>query len=95
MSDRVQSLLDDLEPDTRTLTALVAARWNVLCDPLGARLLVPVDEAADPLPVDELPWGTVVAEFTAEVGRPPRPGARALAHRRLTEPRHIRGGQSG
>jgi hypothetical protein len=58
-------------------------------------MLVPIDAGADVCPVDELPWPDIVTEFRAAHGRPPRPGARALAARRLTSPRPVGGGLDG
>jgi hypothetical protein len=56
-------------------------------------MLLPVGSDGDPLPVDELPWAQVIDEFEREHGRRPRPGARAVAQRRLA-PTH-RGGSHG
>ena len=94
MSDRGAALLSEIEADSAALAALVAARWRVAPDPLGSAMLVPVGDD-DPLPVDELPWPTVVDHFKAVHGRPPRPGARALAQRRLVRQRNPRGGPDG
>lgn len=95
VSDRERALLEGLAADTAALAAIVTSRWRVAADPLGSAMLLPVGLDDDPLPVDELPWPAVVDDFRAMHGRPPRPGARALAQRRLVEPRHPRGGPHG
>jgi hypothetical protein len=71
----------------------VARDWTPLPDPLGTVLLVPVSPDRDPLPAEDLSWAPVVREFTEANGRPPRPGARALAARRLASPRRNPGGR--
>ena len=92
MTDRTRLLLDEIEADTAVLTAIVASRWRIAPDPLGSAMLVPVGVDRDPLPVDDLPWPDLVEDFRVAHGRPPRPGARALAQLRLTQPRRRRGG---
>ena len=87
--------MERLDEDAAALAAIVARDWTPLADPLGSVLFVPVSPDRDPLPADEFPWTQVVREFAEAHGRPPRPGARALAARRLTTPRRDRGGRHG
>lgn len=87
--------MERLEGDAAALAAIVARDWTPLADPLGSVLFVPVSADRDPLPADEFPWTRVVREFAEAHGRPPQPGARALAARRLTTPRRDRGGRDG
>jgi hypothetical protein len=83
-----------LEGDADELLVLVRRRWTPANDPLGTLILLPAGEDEDPVPVDELPWSDVIAAFRTAHGRPPRPGSRALAQRRLTT-NPARGGVDG
>jgi hypothetical protein len=87
-----ETLLAEIEADVADLLGIVGARWEVLPDPFGAVMLLPMDSDADVCPVDELPWPDIVARFRDTHGRLPRPGARALAARRLTSLRPVGGG---
>jgi hypothetical protein len=87
-----RTLRERLEEDVAALNEIVGRQWTVVPDPFGSAVLIPVARDEDPLPVDELPWSDVVRDFRLVNGRPPRPGARALAARRLTAPRRVQGG---
>jgi len=87
--------VERLDEDAAALAAIVARDWTAVPDPLGSMLFLPASPDQDPRPADEFPWASVVHEFTETHGRPPRPGARALAARRLTTPRRDRGGRNG
>jgi hypothetical protein len=87
--------VERLDEDAAALAAIVRRDWVAVPDPLGTMLFLPVSPDRDPTPADEFPWPLVVREFTETHGRPPRPGARALAARRLTTLRRDRGGRNG
>lgn len=95
MTDTGRQLIDELETDAGLLTELVERTWRVLPDPFGTAMLVPIAGDGDPCPVDALPWPDLVDGFRARHGRPPRPGARALAAKRLTAPRPVGGASHG
>ncbi len=84
-----------IEIDAARLATLVTGEWKVLPDPFGSPMLVPNGEDADPRPVEDLPWEEFLIAFRIVHGRPPRPGARALAARRLASPRRVGGGLRG
>ncbi len=90
-----RTLRERLDEDVAALNEIVGRQWTVVPDPFGSAVLIPVARDEDPLPVDELPWSDVVRDFRLAKGRPPRPGARALAARRLTASRRVQGGLHG
>lgn len=90
-----ETLREELEGDAAELTRLLRHEWQLLPDPFGSVMLVPVGAEGDPCLADELPWPAITAAFRDAHGRPPRPGARALAARRLVSPRPVGGGLDG
>ena len=95
MTDVAQQLIDELEADAGLLMESITSTWQVLPDPFGAAMLVPVVRDDDPCPVDALPWPSIMDGFREAHGRRPRPGARALVARRLTTPRPLGGAREG
>lgn len=95
MNAAERSLRESLEADAAALRAIVSDRWLIAPDPFGSAMLVPVGAGADPCPVDALPWLQVVDAFRVAHGRPPRPGARALAQRQIASGGTPPGGRNG